>query len=348
MPEISRASLLATLILSLSFPAYAASCPRPDANGHRVFPDGAILMSTGLQVNPDGAAASYTPGDHGYTYMTNGVNLIENGRSIPCYKKVNNANCSAKWAAAETGGFGPGTPEFCVFAMEVEPLQPGQPLVICENDRGRSIAGNGKGRPKIGPDVALAMGGNGPTYRSTTTLKHTRDGKAIFVDSASIPGLVVPRARRKLVGAIAWVRYGERSGFAIVNDTGPAFGEGSVALHQLVRNGRIGPVQAIGPIPLDARCKAAETGLQPPFVTLLADRTRDVCKAGHTPQGPVEVRAYSGVKNGVTSIILANVKPPMQGDRVTEELTADRLGELARAAGYTMEKLQEMAACLSR
>ena len=345
MSHMFRTPLSAVLLILLSTGAFAAGCPRPDGNGHVIFPDGAILMKTGLEVNPDGAAASYTPGDHGYTYLNNGVNLIENGTKVSCSGGGNGARCKEKWARAEAGAFGAGTPEFCVFAMEVEPIQPGGQLTGCEK-RGRFVVGNGKGRPKAGASVPKVGGGSSATYSSTTTLQHTRNGEAVYVDSGSIAGLVVPQSRSSLVGAVAWVRYGGSSGFAIVNDTGPAFGEGSVALHQLLRNGRIGPVQPIGPIAVNLRCSAAESDMQPPFVSRPDQGQTDKCRPGYAARGPADIRAYSGIAGDVVSIILPTVKPPMQGRRVTEELTADRMQALASAAGFSQEKLQQMASCI--
>lgn len=54
----------------------AATCTPPTSvSGQlvRVFPDGSIEMRGGLNVNPDGTSASYTPGDHGFTYIANGL-----------------------------------------------------------------------------------------------------------------------------------------------------------------------------------------------------------------------------------------------------------------------------------
>lgn len=329
--------------------AQPPTCPRPDSDGHLVFPDRSIAMRTRLAVNPDGAAASYTPGDHGYTYIQNGVNLILGNRTLGCSAAENQSRCRQDWSRAEAGGFGPGTPEFCVFAMEVESVIGGRPTVPCgRDDSSRRLVGNGKGRPKPGPAVPAFGGGSKPTYLSTTTLQHTKDGRAAYVDSSVIPGLVVPRSRRDLVGAVAWVRYGEHHGFAIVNDTGPRFGEGTVALHRLLTSGAIGPAQSIGPIFTSMRCSPGETDLQPPFKSKPDLGLSDRCRAGRTPRGPSDIRAYRGIEGGVVSMILPGVKPPMRGSLALEELTTDRLRNLAGEAGYTVERLEQMAACLPR
>jgi hypothetical protein len=340
----------AALVFAISISGAAAEeikCPTSEGGTEIRFPDGSILMTTGLEVNPDGAVASYMPGDHGYTYIANGVNLIENGHKASCTATRNVSRCRTKWLAAEEGDFGLGTPEFCVFAMEVKPLDPQKEKVACELPKeGRFVVGNGKGRPELGAAISNVSGASEPTYVSTTALQHTRDGKIVYVDSAAIPGLVVPTFRSELVGAIAWVRYGNHEGFAIVNDTGPAFGEGSVALHQLLRTGVVGPLQPVGPIPTELRCSAVETDLRGPFVSRPDLGQRDICIPGHTAEGPSDIRAYKGVEEGVISIIMSKVTPSMKGWTVQEELTPDRLRQLASAAGYSQKKLHQMANCL--
>ena len=182
--------------------------------------------------------------------------------------------------------------------MEVEPWRPNDRLVPCpKSEKGRFLVGNGKGRPKSGPTVPGFNGEAAPTYVSTTSLQHTRDGTLSYVDSSAIPGLVVPKWRKDLVGAIAWVKFGEHQGFAIVNDTGPRFGEGTVALHQLLRRGQIGPAQRIGPIPLAERCAGEELQLKPPFVSRPKE---DRCRPGYRPKGPADIRAYSGIDRSDT------------------------------------------------
>ena len=323
----------------------APACP-PAKDGLVVFSDRSIAMSTGLAVNPDGAAASYTPGDHGYTYISNGANLIDHGLKVACSAAANAARCRRDWAAAEGGGFGPGTPEFCVFAMEVEPLVPGARKIPCEQ-KGRYVVGNGKGRPAAGAPVATVDGGTLVPYASTTTLTHTRNGKTVYVDSTAVPGLVAPRRRPDLVGAVAWVRFGGRALFAVVNDTGPNFGEGSIALHQELRSGQVGPFQPLGPLGVAQRCGPAETGLKPPFVSRPDGGQADRCRAGYRAKTSADIRAYTGIEKGVTSIILPLVRPPMTGLTVKVEITPALLQDLALKAGYTPEKLAGMAACVA-
>ncbi len=303
-------------------------------------------MRTPLAVNPDGAGASYTPGDHGYTYITNGVNLRVDGATLGCSSKANEARCRRDWLRAEAGGFGPGTPEFCAFAIEVAPLSPGAARTAC--GRGRYVVGNGLGRPVEGAPVPKIGGGTMVPYLSTTSLRHTVAGRPVYVDSAVVPGLVVPTSRPELVGAIAWVRMGTRETFAIVNDTGPAFGEGTVALHQALETGAIGPTQPVGPIPLSLRCGAEELALQPPFVSRPDLGPGDLCRPGRQASGASDIRAYRGIEGGVVSVILQKAKPPMQGNTVATEITVTRLGEWAQAHGYDLARLRQIAECVAR
>ncbi|PDT33189.1 MULTISPECIES: hypothetical protein [Sinorhizobium] len=339
--RIIAAALAASAILAASVEA-ATKCPK-SVHGLRVLPEGAILMRTELAVNPDGTAASYVPGDHGYTYVANGVNLIDKGKKRNCLD--NFSLCRKKWKEAETADFAPGSPEFCVFALEAVPYKVGVPLSSCEGDR--YVVGNGKGRPMMGPKMPAFDGTDVSTYLSTTSMKHTVDKKAVYVDSAAIPGLVVPRGRSSLLGSLAWVRYGDREVFAIVNDTGPSFGEGSVALHQLLRYGAIQPFQPIGPIPLNLRCAKAERDLKAPFLSKPNDGEDDLCKSGYDAASASDIRAYHGIGGDVVTIILDGVTPPMTSKRlVGEELTLEKLSQWVLKAGYTSDKLNEMANCL--
>lgn len=324
---------------SMAVPSFA-QCP---SKGSSVaFPDGSIAMRTGLAVNPDGAVQSYTVGDHGYTYMTNGLNLWVQGSQVGCSKPGNVARCRAAIRAAEAADFGPGSPELCVYAMEVEPYSAGAGTTSCGS--GRRVAGNGKGKIRVGASVPTVAGGTIPTYVSTTSVRHLKGGSPAYLDSATVPVLVRPLNRPDLTGAIGWVRFQGRESFAIFGDAGPAFGEGSVALHQLLRSGVLS-AQAVGPIPRELRCGAAETGLRPPFV-VRPDIKNDLCRNG-VARGAADIRAYGGIGGGVETVVLAKVKPPMRGSLVTAEVTPAMLERIARDSGYDRPRLAEMADCLT-
>lgn len=335
-------SLIALSALSLASHAFAASCPAPGPEIR--FPDGTLAMRTPLAVNPDGATQSYTPGDHGYTYMNNGLNLWIDGKQLGCSNAENKSRCRKAIQEVEAGDFGKGTPELCVYAMEVAPLAQGQELTPCGKPKsGRYVAGNGKGRLRLGPNMPTVDGQSRPTYVSTTSVRHTKDGKPVNLDSAALPVLVTPLSRLELSGAIAWVRFGDKSTFAIFGDSGPRFGEGSVALHQLLRAGTLTP-QALGPIPAALRCGAAERALRHPFV-VRPDLPDDKCKDGKA-RSAADIRAYSGIASGVDTVVLPDVKLPMKGRLVQSEVTIEALTKAAKTAGFEAARLAKMADCL--
>lgn len=337
-------AVLAVALGSAPAGAQAVSCPAQGSGGQVAFADGSLAMRTDLAVNPDGAAGSYVPGDHGYTYVANGVNLKIAGGFLSCSGAGNSGRCRRDWLQAEALGFAAGSPQFCVFAMEVAPMSAGGARTPCQKP-GRFLVGGGKGRPVLAPPFPAAAGGTIRPYLSTTSLRQRVSGVTSYIDSAAVPALVVPTSRPQLVGAVAWVRYQGRDSFAIVGDTGPAFGEGSVALHQKLRHGTIGPAQPVGPIPKAQRCQSAETSLKLPFQSR-PDVSGDRCQAGHVPQGATDIRAYGGIGDrAVDSVILAQVKPPMQGSIVTQAVTPASLEALAAAAGFTRARLAAMADC---
>lgn len=331
--------------------AQPAACPQANAEGHLLFRGDhdavvAIAMRTKLNINADGTAASYVPGNRGYTYIANGVNLIDHGRKVSCSASANTSRCNRDWRLAEEGQFWTGTPEFCAFAIDVEPITPGAERVNCEDSSSRFIVGNGLGRPKPGTPVPTATEGVITPYLSTTALRHTVGGEAAYIDAGTVPALVVPRSRSDLLGAIAWVRYEGRSTFAIVGDTGPGFGEGSVALHQILQ-GRTGGLPPVGPIPREQRCSPLELGLRPPFMSRPDGGDDDRCRPGYRVEGNSDIRAYAGIDEGVESVILARVRPPIENGTVTQEITASSLRAIAEANGYSQADLAAMADCLA-
>lgn len=108
----------------------------------------------------------------------------------------------------------------------------------------------------------------------------------------------------------------------------------------------MGPVQAVGPIPLNLRCGTAEHDLKPPFVSRPDLGEKDLCKPSYQTRSPSDIRAYEGINGDVTSIILARTKPKMTEWTVKDEITPDKLREWVLAAGYSLDKLHTMAKCL--
>lgn len=323
----------------------AATCPAlADIMGKPglKFLDGSVAALTPLNVNPDGARASYTPGNHGFTYVANGLDLWENGSRRSCSKKSNTAECNARFREAESKGFAVGTAEFCVFAMEVEPLPLGAQRTACPDG---AVAGNGKGRLHIGGEIPAAQGGMTRFYASTTALTQRVDGKTLAIDSGIVPAIVVPKVDKDLVGRVVWASYLGRSTFAVVGDTGPAFGEASIALHQLLRYGELIP-QFPGPLPKDRRCAEAETSLKAPFDSY-PDVKGDFCSKGTKPVGATDIRAYKGIEGRVNVVILGKASLPMKGGTSQVPVTVEALLAAAQAAGYEAKDLAEMAGCLN-
>lgn len=301
----------------------------------RLFADGSIAVRAPLAVNPDGGAASYTVGDHGFTYIANGLALWRNGRRQAC-----DGACVQAFRAAEAAGFAAGTAEFCVFAMAVEPLSPGQATAPCT---GGQVVGNGKGRPRRGPELETVGGGRVTPYLSTTSLQHLVAGRAVALDAESLPVAVTPRA--DLLGQLVWVGgAGRRASVALLGDVGPAFGEGSIALHQLLRTGTV-TRQRPGPIPLAARCGAEELALAPPFQSR-PDLRGDGCRPGAVARSAADVRAYVGIDDRLDFVVLGQARLPRQGSVVQTEVTPAGLAAAAVAAGYDDARIDGMRACL--
>ncbi|POF42328.1 hypothetical protein B0D71_12940 [Pseudomonas laurylsulfativorans] len=302
----------------------------------RFFNDGSIAVRAGLAVNPDGGAGSYTVGDHGFTYIANGLSILRNGKADGCDLK-----CSKEFAKAEVKGFQAGTAEFCVYAMEAEPLKAGRDLISC--GPGRIIVGNGKGRLKLGGMLETVTGQQVQSYVSTTSRKHLVNGTEQHLDSESLPIAVTPRV--DLLGKVVWVGgAGLTSTFALIGDKGPAFGEGSIALHQLLRTGAIAE-QKTGPIAKKDRCGPGELSLRPPFQSR-PDLVDDRCQPGYTAKSQSDIRAYTGIVNKLDFVILGQANFPTIGRVIQEEVSVTSIKDKADKSGYTKDKIDKMLACL--
>ena len=174
----------------------------------------ALVFSSQMQVNTDGAPDSYHPDDIGITHICNGVSV---GGS--CTWK---ANCLTDFNRAKAEGFN-GPTKICFFAMATQ--QTGKPILQGPND------------PKPGYFV------------STTALQQSGVDKKTpqaQLDSNQIPFIVIPGNWQQ--SAAPGVKLGDfalvlrkstrQISFAIVGDLGPKkkLGEGSVALHMALGN----------------------------------------------------------------------------------------------------------------
>ncbi|MBR8657649.1 hypothetical protein KDH83_30480 [Achromobacter sp. Marseille-Q0513] len=307
----------------------------------RVFPDGTIALGAPLAVNPDGGSHSYTVGDHGFTYIANGLNRkTASGGWAAC----KTAECRADFLKAERQAFGPGTSEFCVFAMEVEPYSSDLKRVSCGD--GRSVIGNGKGKLKFGAMAETATGERIQTYVSTTSLRHTIAGQPAYLDSESLPVLVTPRDHPDLLGRVALVRgAGLRDTYAVFGDTGPAFGEGSIALHQLLRYGAVS-AQRPGPIAASRRCGPEEAVL-PPFRSS-PDVNGDVCRPGRQAQGATDIRGYAAIQDRIQFLILPVRFGGAASGLIPDTVNLETIAQRAAQAGYTPGQVAARLACIPR
>lgn len=343
--KIGPAAFIALCLLT-SEALSETACPSPITVGEvKVwkFTDGSIAFRRPLAVNPDGSQASYMAGDRGSTYVANGVNLLVNGTSLGC-TGARFQDSTKKFLEAESLQFAAGTAKFCSFAIDVEAFS-GKPLERCSDGH---IFGNGKGRPKVGGVVETFGGTMGTFYEFMTSLKHTVSGKAQYLNSAVVPTIVFEKRHPELKGHVVWVRSASfnRELFAVAGDAGPAFGEASVSVHQLLRYGEL-LAQKPGPIPLAMRCNKDERELKAPFLSR-PDAPDDVCNSGHKPQSKSDIRAYSGMSEhqSVDTIILGNAKYELQGGQlIGSEVTPEALKQMAQAK-YTDAQIKQMAACL--
>lgn len=346
-------SLLAALSPLLAAPDAGAqpNCGKPgtmtvkkaDGSGTtktatRVFDDGSVAVRARLAVNPDGGASSYTAGDAGFTYIANGLDRWADGTTTSCQA----GGCRPDFLKAEQMGFGLGSPAFCVYAIEVDPLTQGGSRTAC--GPGKWVVGNGLGKPRPGPVVEGLSGQPVQTYRSMTSVTHRLNGETRYLDAEALPIAVAPA--REYLGKLVWVGgAGFTPTLALIGDRGPAFGEGSIALHQLLRTGTV-TRQKPGPIPRDQRCGPGELGLKPPFVSRPGGGSADRCRPGRTPTTPSDVRAYQGIDAVLDFVILGQATLPRKGMAVQEEVSLQSM--TAAAAAYTPERIQQMLACLPK
>lgn len=309
--------------------------------------DDAIAIKTSLNVNGDGALAAYTTDNAGYIYWANGVDIIENEKIISCKRETKKCNHGFKLAAEKD--FAAGTPEFCVFGMAVV-VPRGKKPEGCPGKYG-TRAGNGKGSPKPGKPVTNFQGRMSETFVSTTAMQHMKEGEEEQLDALTVPALVAPSSRASLLGSIVWLKYKDREVFAVVGDTGPAFGEGSIALHQLLRYGELRPAPPPGVIPAAQRCGAAEMMIERPYMSRAGEDGDDEC--GRKPISKItrdaNVRAWGGTGDRaqpVEVVVFTNIRVPMNERLATSELTPAYLADFG-ARNVDPDRLNQIRSCLT-
>jgi hypothetical protein len=178
----------------------------------------AVLFSSQMAVNTDGAPDAYHPDDAGITHLCNGLSVVAGGE---CVWK---AQCMADYRLARSRGFR-GSPRLCFFAMATD--NDGAPLVQGPEDS------------KPGYFVSLtALKQPGGAARRPQRQQDQ-------LDSHEIPFVVIPK---DWPGAFQGLELGDfavvvrrstgQMAFAIVGDSGPRnkLGEGSIAAHRALGN----------------------------------------------------------------------------------------------------------------
>jgi hypothetical protein len=183
------------------------------------------------------------------------------------------------------------------------------------------------------------------SYVSTTSRQHLVKEIPQHLDSESLPIAVTPNV--ELLGKVVWVGgAGLSNVYALIGDKGPVFGEGSIALHQLLRTGKVSK-QKTGPISVAGRCGPEELGLRPPFQSR-PDLKNDRCRLDNTVKTLTDIRAYTGISSLVDYVILGNANFTVKNHVIQETVTVESIKATADKAGYTQQKINKMLACLPK
>ncbi|MFJ2336471.1 hypothetical protein ACIPI6_17270 [Pseudomonas protegens] len=345
-------SLFSLIVVAPTFAT--ASCPAPSTVNHSgghlrllEFKDGSIAMRIPLEVNSDGAQASYAQGNHGFSYLGDGMVLWKgNGASESCTAAGN--RCSEHFAEADRLHFGRASKQFCVFAFAVDGLHGAEPVACKSGGIEGYIVGGGLGAPRQGPTLATVEGISLVPYISLTSLMLRDDQqRARSLDAAIVPFIVAPRVARNRLGQVASLQFNGREVLAVVGDIGPRFGEASIAAHQLLRYGAL-KQQLPGPISLAQRCTAIETGLLPPFLSR-PDLKQDSCEqTRNRPRGAADIRIRAAIEEKVEVIILSDARLKQEQPPYGALLEAVSQENLQRAVDqrHTGMSVAEMRQCL--
>jgi hypothetical protein len=213
----------------------------------------AIIIKQDMRVNADGARTAYEVNDHGSSYLCDGLTARHQGKWItrrPCGALVSEAIELATIENDELH-FAAAGPQLCIFGFHVEGGQANVPG--CSH----VAVGGGHAGAKA-PLMSIQASDTTLQYLvSSTSLRNRNvDVTERYIDSEQIPFIVVPG--RWQYGQVSLRDYAyvysptklnieqealnvPRGSFAIVADTGPRgkFGEGSIALHQMLVFGKL-------------------------------------------------------------------------------------------------------------
>jgi hypothetical protein len=250
--------MMKTLLIScVLVRALAAQCPAltPFAPPEKItatdrayrFEGGYVAVIGEMRVDSDGSPVAYHPLNLGTTHLCNGLDPVIDGkrerskkRDSPCFGAVEKA-MQAKWDPA-------GSPEFFIYGF-VAPT-----------------TGAKWGGPSGGKPIPVQGAGDpAPGFFISTTARQVPGAAALpesqrYLNADAIPYVVVPTSlvtggplRR---GGLAWVwnTAKDQTAPAVMGDVQSAFGEGSVALAQLVESGQLNPLTptmltGTGPVP---------------------------------------------------------------------------------------------------
>lgn len=213
----------------------------------------AVIVKQDMRVNADGARTAYEVNNHGISYLCDGLSTREGSNWInrkPCGTNSTKAIDSAEIKNDELH-FSKQGPELCIFGFHVEGGESG-----VKGCSGKVVGGQYE--DAIAPLISLpSPNGSLHYFLSTTSLRNiTSDVTKLYVDSEKIPFIVKPypwHHAQVSLGDYAYVYSpsevgvkreaisGERGSFAIIADNGPKvkFGEGSIALHQMLAYGEL-------------------------------------------------------------------------------------------------------------
>lgn len=213
----------------------------------------AIIIKQDMRVNADGASTAYEVNGHGSSYLCDGLTARHQGKWIthsPCGDLVSEA---IERATIENDvlHFSADGPQLCIFGFHVEGGQ--------ANVSGCShvAVGGGHAGAKAPLKSIQASDTTLQYFVSSTSLRNRNvDVTERYIDSEQIPFIVVPGKWQYEQVSLRDYAYvysptklninqealnGPRGSFAIVADTGPRgkFGEGSIALHQMLVFGEL-------------------------------------------------------------------------------------------------------------
>jgi hypothetical protein len=244
------------LLLCLLARTLAAQCPtltpftppeKIKATDHAYrFEGGYVAVISEMRVDSDGSPVAYHPLNLGTTHLCNGLDPVIDGKRVrdkkratsPCFAAVENA-IQAKWDPARS-------PEFFIYGFAAT---------------GPKWGGASGGKP-----IPVQEAGDpAPGFFISTTAHRVPGAAALresqrYLNADLIPYVVVPRTlvsegplRR---GGLAWVWNAAKGNTtpAVIGDVQSAFGEGSVALAQLLESGKLDPLtpgmlKGTGPVP---------------------------------------------------------------------------------------------------